>query len=274
MDTTPLYAVIGHPVAHSKSPAIHRAFAAQTGHALDYILLEGTPGGFAAAVDAFRARGGLGLNVTAPFKLDAFRYATGLDADAREAGAVNCLAFEPDGQVSGANYDGVGLLRDIEHNLRVPLRGKRVLLLGAGGAARGALRPLLAARPAELVVANRTQARAAALLEPFAGQAVSAAGLNSVPGRFDVVINATSASMDAAPLPLPDAAFAPGCLAYDMVYGRGLTPFLRRGKEAGAALLADGVGMLVEQAAEAFARWRSVRPLTQDVIRALTVPLA
>ena len=169
MDTTPLYAVIGQPVAHSKSPAIHRAFAAQAGHHISYELLEGTPGAFAEAVGAFRARGGLGLNVTAPFKQDAFRYATELDEGAREAGAVNCLTFGPDGRVSGANYDGVGLVRDIERNLGVRLRGRRVLLLGAGGAARGALRPLLDAGPAELVIANRTQARAAALAEPFAG---------------------------------------------------------------------------------------------------------
>ena len=268
----PLYAVIGRPVAHSRSPHIHQAFAAQAGHRIAYERLEGTPGAFAADVDAFRARGGLGLNVTAPFKLDAHRYATELDEGAREAGAVNCLTFGPD-RASGANHDGIGLLRDIEGNLRVSLRGKRVLLLGAGGAARGVLRPLLAANPAELVVANRTLARAASLLHPFAGQPVSASGFHGVPGRFDVVINATSASMEAAHLPLPPAAFAPGCLAYDLVYGRGLTPFLRAAKEGGARRLADGVGMLVEQAAEAFARWRGVHPATADVIRTLAVPL-
>ncbi len=270
---TALYAVIGRPIAQSRSPEIHQAFARACGQAITYERIEGEPDGFAAAATAFRARGGLGLNVTTPFKLDAHAYATALSEDARLAGAVNCLCFR-DGAARGHNFDGVGLLRDVEHNLGTPLRGRRVLLLGAGGAARGALRPLLEARPAALLVANRTPEAAAAMLEAAGGSVAQAAGLEGIEGRFDVVVNATSASLSGAALPVPAAAFAPGGLAYDMTYGRGLTPFLRLARGAGAGRLADGVGMLVEQAAEAFALWRGVRPRTEAVIRAMTVPLA
>lgn len=269
---TDRYAVIGRPIAQSRSPDIHRAFAEASGGTIDYVRIEGTEGGFAADVDAFRARGGRGLNITAPFKLDAFRYASVLQGDARLAGAVNCLSFDPEtGAALGCNFDGVGLLRDIVDNLHAVLAGRRVLLMGAGGAARGALRPLLAAGPSLLVVANRDVGRAEALAHGFPPCRASA--YDALPGQFDVVVNATSASLSNELPPVPPGAFAPGCLAYDMTYGKGLTPFLQMAQAAGAGHLADGVGMLVEQAAEAFALWRGVRPATAPVIAALTVPL-
>ena len=269
---TDRYAVIGRPIAQSKSPAIHMAFAQASGQAIRYDTIEGAAGGFPAAADAFRARGGRGLNVTAPFKLDAFAYATDLAEDARLAGAVNCLSFHGDG-ARGFNFDGIGLLRDIEHNLGVKLKGRRVLMLGAGGAARGAVRPFLASAPADFTLANRTLAKARDLLRPLGENAAHATAYDGIEGAFDLVVNATSASLAGALPPVPPSVFAPGCLAYDLAYGKGLTPFLRLAKQAGAGRLADGVGMLVEQAAEAFALWRGVRPATGPTIKAMTVPL-
>lgn len=275
---TDRYAVIGNPIAQSKSPQIHTAFAHATGQALEYSRMLAPVGGFAAAVDAFRAAGGRGLNITAPFKLDAFAYATEVSPAAQMAGAVNAMKFEGE-RVHAENFDGVGLVRDLQHNLGVPLRGRRVLLLGAGGAARGALLPLLDEHPALLCVANRTAAKAqelALLARQHRGPEVpvQACGLEALQGQaFDVVLNATSSSLSAEPLPLPKGVFAPGALAYDLTYGKGLTPFLGQAQQAGVAQLADGVGMLAEQAAEAFAWWRGVRPDTAQVIRDLTVPL-
>lgn len=265
---TDRYAVIGNPISHSKSPAIHAAFATATQQDLEYGAIEGPLDGFAAAVDAFRRAGGRGLNVTAPFKLDAFAYATVLHDRARLAGAVNCLRFDGD-RVEADNFDGIALVRDITVNLAARVSGMRVLLLGAGGAARGALEPILSAAPATLVVANRTRGKAAA----FAG--VEAKGLDELAhvDAFDLVINATSAGLHGAALNLPDSIFRPGGLAYDMTYGRGLTGFLRAAQQAGVIRLHDGVGMLAEQAAEAFAWWRGVRPDTRRVIERLTVPL-
>ena len=275
---TDRYAVIGNPIEQSKSPLIHTAFARVTGQDIDYGKVLGPLGGFAAAVDAFRAAGGRGMNVTAPFKLDAFAYATDLAPSAQMAGAVNAMKFDGE-RVYAENFDGIGLVRDVVHNLGCPLRGKRVLVLGAGGATRGALLPLLAEQPAELVIANRTVAKAQALvsmaqMHQRTPVPVRACGLEALAGQaFDVVFNATSASLMAEPLPLPSSVFAPGALAYDLTYGKGLTPFLRQAQSAGVRRLHDGVGMLAEQAAEAFAWWRGVRPDTQGVIRELTVPL-
>ena len=267
------YAVIGNPIGHTKSPAIHAAFAEQTGQALEYGAILGTIGQFGDDVDRMRASGGRGLNVTVPFKLDAFAYATRLEQDATLAGAVNCLSFKG-GEAIGANFDGIGLVRDIVANLGVPMKGRRVLLLGAGGAARGAMLPLLEQRPAELVVVNRTVEKAAGLAAQFAGRGtLTATAYDVLAGTFDIVLNATSASLHAAVPPVPSAVFGPRCLAYDLVYGKGLTPFLRLARDAGVARLADGVGMLVEQAAEAFAWWRGVRPDTTRVIQAMTVAL-
>jgi shikimate dehydrogenase len=275
---TDRYAVIGNPIVQSKSPLIHSAFAQVTGQDIDYGKLLGPLGEFAATVDAFRASGGRGMNVTAPFKLDAFAYATDLAPSAQMAGAVNAMKFEGN-KVYAENFDGVGLVRDVVHNLGCPLQGRRVLILGAGGATRGALLPLLAEQPAELVIVNRTVAKAQELAvlaqQHQTGQVpVQGLGYADLQGHaFDVVFNATSSSLTAELPPLPASAFAPGCLAYDLTYGKGLTPFLKLAQQAGVTRLADGVGMLAEQAAEAFAWWRGVRPDTAAVIATLTVPL-
>ena len=275
---TDRYAVIGNPISQSKSPLIHTAFAQAAGQDLAYTKIEGPLGQFAAAVDAFRAEGGRGLNITAPFKLDAFAYATHKSPRAELAGAANAMKFEGD-QVWADNFDGVGLVRDVVHNLGVPLAGKRVLMLGAGGAARGALLPFLAEQPALLVVANRAVDKALALARIGTQHSahhgvVRGCGYAELDGQvFDVVFNATSASLSAELPPVPASVFAPGALAYELAYGKGLTPFLRLAQAAGVAQLADGVGMLAEQAAEAFAWWRGVRPGTQAVIKQLRVPL-
>lgn len=275
---TDRYAVIGNPIEQSKSPLIHTAFAQVTGQDIEYTKVLGPLGGFAQAVDAFRAAGGKGMNVTAPFKLDAFAYATDLAPSAQMAGAVNAMKFEVD-RVYAENFDGVGLVRDVVNNLGCPLQGQRVLVLGAGGATRGALLPFLAEQPAELVIVNRTVAKAEELAalgrKHQRGKAlVQGLGYDQLQGRqFDVVFNATSASLTAELPPLPASVFAPGALAYELAYGKGLTPFLQLAQQAGVARLADGVGMLAEQAAEAFLWWRGVRPDTQGVIRQLTVPL-
>jgi shikimate dehydrogenase len=272
---TDLYAVIGNPISQTKSPFIHRLYAQACGQDMSYTALEGPLGGFAGAVDAFRAAGGRGLNVTVPFKMDACAYATTLSERARLAGAVNALKFEGD-QVWGENFDGMGLVRDVTHNLGIALRDKRVLLLGAGGAARGALLPFLHEQPASLTIVNRTLSKAVTLAAEVASQAqVTACGYADLAGQaFDLVFNATSASLRGELPPVPATVFAPGCLAYELAYGKGLTPFLRLAKQAGTADLADGVGMLAEQAAEAFLWWRGVRPDTRPVIAQLTVPLS
>lgn len=275
---TDRYAVIGNPIEQSKSPLIHIAFAQVTGQDIEYTKMLSPLGDFAASVDGFRATGGRGMNITAPFKLDAFNYATDLASSAQMAGAVNAMKFEGD-RVYAENFDGVGLVRDVVHNLSCPLQGRRVLILGAGGATRGALLPILAQSPAELLIVNRTVAKARELAE-LAGQhqmgSVPVQGIGYADlddAAFDVVFNATSASLTAELPPLPASAFAPGCLAYELAYGKGLTPFLRLAQQAGVTQLADGVGMLAEQAAEAFEWWRGVRPQTAAVIQQLTVPL-
>jgi len=262
---TDRYAVFGNPVAHSKSPRIHALFAAATGQDLRYEAILAPLDGFAEAVRRFAAEGGRGANVTVPFKEEAFRLATRLTPRARAAGAVNTLRF--DGQaIVGDNTDGAGLVRDITGNLGCELRGRRVLLLGAGGAARGVILPLLDAAPAGLVIANRTEDKAARLADAFPG--TTACGYTALAGRaFDIVINATSAGLVGAGLPLPDGIFAAGCLAYEMMYGR-RTPFMTLAQAAGATT-ADGLGMLVEQAAESFLLWRGVRPQTDRVLAQL-----
>jgi shikimate dehydrogenase len=257
------YAVIGNPVAHSKSPWIHAEFARATGQDIDYGRIEAPPGGFAAAADAFRAAGGQGLNVTLPFKQDAYRYCAQVAPRAAAAHAVNTVAFgEP---VKGDNTDGVGLVRDIEGHLGVALARKSVLLMGAGGAAQGVLGALLDARVSGVVIANRTFARAQALAERFRG--VGASPYPELKGDFEIVINATSAGLSDAALPLPKGVLRRGVLAYEMVYGRE-TPFLAAAREAGART-SDGLGMLVEQAAESFFIWRGVRPETRAVLARL-----
>jgi len=253
---------------------IHSTFAKSTGQDLEYIAIEGPLGGFTDAVAAFRAEGGCGMNVTAPFKLQAFELATERLPRAQLAGAANCLKFERD-RVLADNFDGVGLVNDIMSNLGVSLRGRRILVLGAGGAARGVLLPLLAHDPDAVVIANRTIDKARVLASEVAAEGpVIGCGYEDIADdRFDVVLNATSASQYGELPPIRGAVFGEDALAYDMVYGKGLTPFLRLARDAGVGRLADGVGMLVEQAAEAFLWWRGVRPETRTLIDKLTVPL-
>ena len=267
------YAVIGNPIAHSKSPQIHAAFARQTGQALSYEALLAPVDGFAQTVADFRARGGRGLNVTVPFKLEAFALAERHTPRAQAAGAVNTLAFDADG-VLGDNTDGAGLVRDLTANLDFALAGRRILLLGAGGATRGVLLPLLDSRPARLTIANRTVAKAEALAALFAARAgdcvLDACGFDALAGRrFDLVINATAASLADELPPLPPGLYAEGALAYDMMYARAPTRFMRAALADGAARVADGLGMLVEQAAESFTLWRGVRPDSSPVLAAL-----
>jgi len=258
------YAVIGHPVAHSKSPLIHAEFARATGQDIEYRRIEAPLDGFRQAADAFRAAGGKGLNVTLPFKQEAFRYCGEASARARDAEAVNTLAF---GQpVFGDNTDGVGLVRDLSRNLHFDLKSARTLVLGAGGAAQGVIGALREAGVAQLVIANRTVEKARTLAARFPGtRGCGYAELGDE--AFGLIVNATSASLvDAAP-PLPASAFGRAALAYDMVYGRD-TPFLAAARAAGARS-SDGFGMLVEQAAESFFVWRGVRPDTVPVLRKL-----
>lgn len=271
-DTTPArYAVLGNPVAHSKSPAIHKQFAHQLGHDIEYTALWADADGFAEAVEQFRAAGGKGLNVTVPFKVEAFQLADSLSDRAKLAGAVNTIRFEPDGKIFGDNTDGTGLVHDLTKNLGVHLRGKKMLVLGAGGAVRGVLGPLLKQNPALLVIANRTVSKAKELAKTF-GQfgKVEAVGYDELVGkRFDVVINGTSASLKGEVPPLPVNLFTNNAVAYDMMYGDKPTPFLEWAMLHGAATVADGLGMLVEQAAESYLLWRGVRPATKHVIAAL-----
>lgn len=270
-----LYCVFGNPIAHSKSPAIHAAFAAESGQDLVYEARLAAVDGFKQAISEFIVAGGKGANVTVPFKEEAFRLVTRLSERAARAGAVNTLAFNG-AEIFGDNTDGAGLVRDITHNLGFSLAGKRILLLGAGGASRGVIAPLLAEQPASLFIANRSAEKAVALAASFADIATVNAGdfAKTAGNSFDLVVNATSASLSGQSLPLPPAIFAPGSLAYDMMYGKGETPFLALAREQGAAQRADGLGMLVEQAAEAFFVWRGVRPASAQVLADLRAKLA
>ena len=269
------YAVMGHPIAHSKSPFIHRRFAAEFGEPVAYEALLVEPGGFSAAVERFRAGGGLGLNVTIPFKEEAFALASRRTDRAQRAGAVNTLWFDG-ATVCGDNTDGIGLVRDLTTNLAVRIEGRSVLLLGAGGAARGVIGPLLDERPKRLVIANRTVARAVELARRFGGQgAVSAVALDALTADgFDLVVNATAASLSGLLPVLPRGTLRTGGVAYDTAYAAQPTPFVKWGAEEGAALATDGLGMLVEQAAESFRIWRGRVPWTAPVIAALRARLA
>lgn len=271
---TDRYAVVGNPVAHSKSPEIHAAFARQAGQDIDYSRLLAPLDGFRATVESFRAAGGKGVNVTLPFKLEAFDLADDVSQRAKDAEAANYLRFD-DGRIRADNTDGVGLTRDIVHNQGFPIAGKRVLLLGAGGAAQGVLAPLLEHGPNILTIANRTVEKALRLAETFRHKPVSGTSVlcglrfGELAGHhFDLVINATSMSLQGELPPLPADAFAPGALAYDMMYGKKLTPFLAFAASHGART-SDGLGMLVEQAAESFLMWRGMRPDTAPVIALL-----
>jgi shikimate dehydrogenase len=262
------YVVIGNPIAHSKSPQIHARFAQQTGEALTYDRLLAPLDGFETTVRSFIASGGRGANVTVPFKLDAFALATERSTRADAAGAVNALTFDGH-RIIGDNTDGVGLVRDIVANAGIGIAGRRVLLIGAGGAARGVILPLLEELPAEVIIANRTLATAEELVVRFGQHAsarshISAAPFEAVGGMFDIVINATSASLSAELPPIPASVFSAQTFAYDMMYGAQPTVFMQFAASHGAAVC-DGLGMLVEQAAEAFVVWRGVRPETAPV---------
>ena len=263
---TDKYCVIGNPVAHSKSPIIHPVFAAQTGQDIAYERCLAPVDGFADTVRRLIAEGSKGANVTVPFKIEAGEIATRLSDRARAAGAVNTLSFR-DGEIFADNTDGAGLVADIVRNAGVPLKDKRVLMLGAGGAARGAVLPILTEGPRELVVANRTRATAEQLAAQFGGR-VKVCGFDEIDAPFDVVINATSASLAGELPPIPALAFCQGTLAFDMMYAKNPTVFMDFARAHGAAVR-DGLGMLVEQAAEAFAIWRGVRPDTRQLLRDL-----
>lgn len=265
------YAVIGNPIAHSKSPMIHEAFARNTAQQLEYGRVLAPLDAFADTVEAMRMNGFKGANVTVPFKLEAFHLANKLTERAHDAGAVNTLIFS-DAGITGDNTDGAGIVRDIEKNLQIPIMGKRVLLIGAGGAAEGVLHPILACSPALLVITNRTLDKALTMVKKVEEQgeyrfiSVNAYAFDDLHGQeFDIVINATSTGLTDTLLPLPTSIFSSQALAYDMMYGRE-TPFMAFARQQGA-LVADGLGMLVEQAAEAFYVWRGVRPETQSVMQ-------
>jgi len=264
------YAVFGNPIGHSRSPGIHSGFARDTGERLDYRAIEPPLDGFAASVRSFMAGGGKGGNVTAPFKLQALALSDEQRPHAAMAGAANCLKFE-DGRVIAENFDGTGLVNDIQVNLGFAIGGRNVLLLGAGGAARGALLPFCEARPARLAIANRDADEARALQARFALHGpIDASGLADIEGApFDLVVNATSASLFGELPAIPAHLFHARTLAYDLVYGKGLTPFMGFARDSGAGQIIDGAGMLVEQAAEAFAWWRGVRPETAPMIQSL-----
>jgi shikimate dehydrogenase len=270
------YVVIGHPVAHSRSPAIHARFAAQTGQALQYDRLEAPLDDFAGTLRAFAAAGGRGCNVTVPFKFEAWQMAARRTPRAQLAEAANTLRFDAaeDGGWWCDNTDGAGLVRDITVNAGVALAGRRVLLIGAGGAAAGVLGPLIEAAPAELVLVNRTLDKALALAERHAalaaqqGVTLAVRPLAEAGTAFDVVINGTASSLAGAGVPVAATVLRPGALALDMMYGAGARSFLDWAAAHGA-VGRDGLGMLVEQAAEAFLAWRGVRPDTAPVLAAL-----
>ena len=267
---TDYYAVVGNPIAHSKSPKIHFQFSQQTGQDMLYTAKLVELGKFNETVNEFFAEGGSGLNVTVPFKEDAFRYADQHTERALRAGAVNTLKKLEDGTVLADNTDGVGLVRDLTINHSIELKDKRILIIGAGGAVRGILQPILEQAPAEVVIVNRTLSKAQQLADDFKELGtINACGFAEVDGSFSVVINGTSASLSGELPPLPLTIFQDDTVTYDMMYGAGLTVFNQWAQEQGVTQTIDGLGMLIEQAAEAFVLWRNERPDTDEVMAAL-----
>jgi shikimate dehydrogenase len=262
------YALVGHPVEHSRSPLIHTVFARATGQRLTYELIDAAPAAFETAVRGFGAAGGKGLNVTVPHKEAAFALCHTHGEAARVAGAVNTISFR-NGALHGDNTDGVGFVRDVTVNLGQELTGARVVVLGAGGAARGILGPLLDQKPAEVTIANRTKERADELVAKLGHAALLARSFDDLAdqGPFDVVINATSAGLKGEAPPFPPSLVGSASFCYDLVYGSSDTPFVAWAKAHGAARAAQGWGMLVEQAAESFAIWRGVRPDTKALLK-------
>lgn len=280
MTTTARYAVIGHPITHSRSPDIHMAFAKQLGIDLHYERIDPTPASFQETVQQFFAQGGLGANVTVPFKEQAWQLARAhLSPRARDAGAVNTL-WQSAGQLHGCNTDGVGLVSDLLR-LGVKLSGANILMIGAGGAARGVLGPLLDSGCNQLRVLNRTAQRAHQLISdwlanhPEQAKYLSAGGLDELDAEtnWDLVINATSSSLQGQTVSMPALRFHPDTFAYDMMYGGELTAFLQQAQQAGCRHMADGLGMLVSQAAESFHIWRAQRPAVVPVIDAMRLEL-
>ncbi|TLY62133.1 MAG: shikimate dehydrogenase [Gammaproteobacteria bacterium] len=265
------YGVVGHPIAHSWSPFIHGLFARETGESMSYRLYDFTAEEFAQRVREFFRQGGRGLNVTLPHKVAALQLAQDLTARAAHAAAVNTLALCNDGTLLGDNTDGTGLMRDLCDNLGIVVTQRRVLIIGAGGAARGVLAPLLTLQPSETVIANRTPERAQSLAAAFAKLGVvSAVGLEHIPGgAFDLLINATAASLSGEIPAVPATVLGPQTVCYDMAYGKGDTAFVRWALEHGCTRAVQGWGMLVEQAAESFRIWRGMRPSTAPVLAAL-----
>jgi shikimate dehydrogenase len=265
------YGVVGHPVSHSLSPFIHGMFARETGQAMSYRLFDVRPADLEVHVRDFFAQGGLGLNVTLPHKIAARELAHELTARAAHAAAVNTLAWTDGGTILGDNTDGAGLVHDLRENLGLQLAGRRVLVLGAGGATRGVLAPLLGLKPAVVVIANRTPERAAALASAFSDLGVThGVGFEDVGEEaFDLVINATSASLSGDIPPLPQGAVGSATVCYDLAYGKSATAFVAWAKLRGCAQALQGLGMLVEQAAESFELWRGMRPTTATVLAAL-----
>jgi len=274
MNAPDRYAVIGNPIGHSRSPEIHARFAAQTGQNLHYERLLSPLNGFVQTVRTFIAQGGKGMNVTVPFKLEAFDLATTMTERARLAGAVNTLSFNS-GEIVGDNTDGVGLVNDITRNHGFSITGKRILLLGAGGAARGVIQPLLAEAPSELVIANRTVSKAIELASLFSASSsipISTRAFKDLQAPFDLVINGTSAGLTDEMPAIPASLFNSNVLAIDMVYGAQPTRLMQFAAQQGASVR-DGLGMLIEQAAESFFIWRGVRPDTAPVLAALRAML-
>ena len=262
------YAVFGHPIEHSKSPEIHCYFAKKTGQNISYDKQLVALDAFVPAVEQFISNGGKGMNITVPFKQEAYQLAQQLSKRARQAGAVNTLILEADRTITGDNTDGIGMVTDIQNNHGWSLTGKTVLLLGAGGAVRGVLGPLLEAQPKQIVIANRTLEKAVNLAQAFSKQGnISAVAFDKIPQQaFDFIINGTSASLSGSVPPIPDAAISEQTACYDMMYASQLTPFLHWAKEQGCQQLTDGLGMLIEQAAESFRLWRGIKPETKSLI--------
>ena len=268
---TDQYAVMGNPIAHSKSPSIHKQFAEQTGQSLEYTAILVEKNAFPQAVDEFQSKGGKGLNITVPFKEEAWHCVTERSKRAELAGAVNTIVFHEDGTRFGDNTDGAGLINDIVKNNHGQIAGHHILVVGAGGATRGIVGPLLDEKPAQLVIANRTAERAVLLAEQFLSIGnVRGCGLNQLGDqKFDVVINATAASLQGELPSLPENIFATDGWCYDLMYGADPTPFMQWSKQQGAVVMLDGLGMLVEQAAESFYLWRGVRPETGQLLSSL-----
>lgn len=281
-DQTHRYAVMGNPIKHSKSPQIHAAFAQQTAQNIEYTAIHVDVGGFAQAVAHFQGHGGKGLNVTVPFKLDAWKLSDRLSERAKRAGAVNTLILKQDGSIEGDNTDGIGLVNDIIDHLAWPVTDKKILILGAGGASRGVIGPVLDKKPASLYIVNRTASKATELAALFSNTndykrdgRINAGGYDSLSGQqFDLIINATAASLQGEIPPLPDNLLNSPGYCYDMMYSTQATPFMQWAKKQGSEHIADGLGMLVGQAAESFNLWRGVKPEVSPVIQMIRQSLS